>query len=526
MNGRTTRIRRRGTCATGQDRPPDRIVWRLGLWAAVVLAVVAWSAPVSAQESPTLDTALQEWADSGTTSPVRVIVRTKPGTRNGVTRTLEGSGAPVHRQHTLLDGLTVTVTNTDLDALLNDPDVESLSIDALVFPTSVEATSGEVLRDTLGLVADGGVTSGGSAWAGAGVGIAIVDSGIEPSADLPASRISAFYDFTQGGAAAAPFDDFGHGTHVAGLIGGSSDASENFYEGPASAAHLIGLKVLDGDGAGYTSDVIAAIEFAVEYRDALGIDIMNLSLGHPVFEPSVTDPLVQAVDRAAAAGIVVVVSAGNYGQDPDTGETGYGGIASPGNASSAITVGAIDIVNTVTRSDDGVTDYSSRGPSLFDARAKPDLVAPGHRLVAAAARGGSLYEDHPELQVVWSNGQSNGDRPAQYFRLSGTSMSTAVTSGVVAVLLDASREANPDGPPLTPNAIKAILQYTALPLDGVDALTQGTGSLNAVGATRLAHAIDTSTEFADRHDRHRHAHLVAAARLGQPPRLGERHLLQ
>lgn len=128
------------------------------------------------------------------------------------------------------------------------------------------------------------------------------------------------------------------------------------------------------------------------------------------------------------------VSAGNYGIDPTTGRVGYGGITSPGNAPSAITVGAFDPKGTLTRRDDTVAGYTSRGPTWYDAFAKPDVIAPGHRLAANAARSGHLYATYPELRV-----RVDG---ADYYRLSGTSMATAVTTGVVAQMLEANRETN------------------------------------------------------------------------------------
>ena len=121
------------------------------------------------------------------------------------------------------------------------------------------------------------------------------------------------------------------------------------------------MRALDQNGSGYTSNVINAINFAVANKSSLGIDIINLSLGHPIYEPASSDPLVAAVEKAVAAGIVVVASAGNFGGDPTTHVTGYGGITSPGNAPDAITVGALDTLQTVTRGDDGVAWYSSAG---------------------------------------------------------------------------------------------------------------------------------------------------------------------
>src|SRR5262249_2805744 len=157
----------------------------------------------------------------------------------------------------------------------------------------------------------------------------------------------------------------------AGLIGGSGEGSTgeaeeiagngnprrikvHVYRGVAPKARIVSLKVLDRHGAGLTSDVIDAIEFAVQNRERLKIDIINLSLGHPIYEPRATDPLVQAVEAAVRAGIVVVASAGNFGKNPATGVAGYAGITSPGNAESAITVGAVDTRDTVSRLDDVV----------------------------------------------------------------------------------------------------------------------------------------------------------------------------
>src|SRR4030095_5788307 len=190
-----------------------------------------------------------------------------------------------------------------------------------------------------------------------------------------------------------------------------------------------------------------------------------------------------------AQGIVVVVSSGNNGVSPLTGLPAYAGILSPGNAPSAITVGAEKTFDTTRRPDDRIAPYSSRGPTWYDGRAKPDLVAPGHGLVSAAAKSSSLYINNPALRV--------GDA---YLRLSGTSMAAGVVSGTVALILEAHRTAFPNAP-LAPNAVKAILQYTSLRVRdeyGVeyDALTQGAGSVNAAGAIELAARIDTSAPLA------------------------------
>ena len=174
---------------------------------------------------------------------------------------------------------------------------------------------------------------------------------------------------------------------MAGLIGSSQPG----LKGVAPGVKFVNLRVLDKKGEGSTSNVLLALQWAVAYRDTYGIDVINLSLGHPIYESAATDPLVQAVETAVRAGIVVVVSAGNIGTNPETGQVGYAGITSPGNAPSALTVGALKTFDTTRRTDDLVADYSSRGPTWYDAFAKPDVVAPGHQLLSSATETEELY---------------------------------------------------------------------------------------------------------------------------------------
>ena len=222
-------------------------------------------------------------------------------------------------------------------------------------------------------------------------------------------------------------DAYGHGTHIAGLIAGSG-SSGGSYLGVAPGARLIGLRVLDGTGQGRTSDVIRAIDFATASKAALGIDVINLSLGHPIYESAATDPMVQAVERAVRAGIVVVASAGNWGEDPATHVVGYAGVTSPGNAPSALTVGAFTTADTVARGDDRAAAYSSRGPTWYDGFAKPDLVAPGTKLGSVSTSSSALYVGYPSLRI-----------DTKHIKLSGTSMAAGVTSGVVALVIEASK---------------------------------------------------------------------------------------
>jgi serine protease AprX len=149
--------------------------------------------------------------------------------------------------------------------------------------------------------------------------------------------------------------------------------------------------------------------------------VINLSLGRPVFESFLEDPLDQAVERAYRAGLVVVASAGNYGRTQD-GAAVIGGITSPGNSPYALTVGSLDSQGTVNRSDDVVSDYSSRGPTLFDRLVKPDIAAPGRKIVSLYVPGSTFAQKYPDHLV-----DGNGNKGLFY--LSGTSMATGVVTG-------------------------------------------------------------------------------------------------
>jgi serine protease AprX len=198
--------------------------------------------------------------------------------------------------------------------------------------------------------------------------------------------------------------------------------------------------------------------------------VINMSLGGPVLQPYRDDPMCEAVERAAKAGIVVVAAAGNFGKAAD-GRRIIGGITSPGNSPHATTVGAIDTHDTPQRSDDTVADYSSRGPTIYDRLLKPDMVAPGSHIVSAEVTGSYLSQTFPARHVAGSGHDA-------YIQLSGTSMAAGVVSGAVALLLQ-------ERPGLQPEGTRAVLQLTSSFMPEAGMIAAGAGSINVLAAAEL-----------------------------------------
>jgi subtilisin family serine protease len=331
---------------------------------------------------------------------------------------------------------------------------------------------------------------------GSGVGVAILDSGIYSShngfKNGSTSRIAANVGFT-GASANQTNDDFGHGTHVAGLAIGSSTYNSNAYRGIASNARIVSVKVLGDDGTGQTSWLLNGMNWVLQNRAAYNIRVVNLSMSAPAVDTYTNDPVCRMVKDLVNNGIVVVVAAGNAGKDA-SGRKIYGRIGSPGISPYAITVGASNGFGTVSHSDDAVTSYSSRGPTrsyyvnsagtrIYDNIAKPDLVSPGNKLISYAAMNNAIADANPQLVV---NPLSNKNDRMMY--LSGTSTSAPLVAGAAALLM----QVNPN---LTPAMVKMLLEYSAQPIAGADMFEQGAGQLNIDGAVRIARRFRTDMDF-------------------------------
>jgi len=428
--------------------------------------------------APDLETAVQALAPE---ARVDVIVRYAEPVRctgpdghehEGVDSALRLSGAALLRRFPLLPGFAASVTAEGVDRLAGCSGILRVTPDRLLYGATAPASGpADLASRTTGAAA----VLAGSAdveATGRGVTIAVLDSGLD--ARHPALRrrgllagALSFLDGADAAPVAARRDAYGHGTLVAGAMVSQAGGAA----GLSPEVRLLSLRVLDAAGRGRTSDAIAALGWLVEQADAHGVRVVNVSLGSAVVESYRTDPLCQAVEAAIRHGLVVVASAGNLGRSD--GETLYGGVGSPANHPAVITVGAADPQGTVERADDAVAAFSSRGPTLVDGIAKPDLVAPGVGLVLPAASGSTLTRAarHLRVRVPGAGGR--------WVQASGTSFAAPLVSSAVALMLELN-------PALGPTEVKAILQLTAQRLEAAHPLEQGAGLLNVTGAAWLA----------------------------------------
>jgi serine protease AprX len=423
-----------------------------------------------------LDRVLARRAKDGRNRDIRVIIELvdpSEASLRGLRSQDEGEDAVrqakgrLGRRLRSFNGRVAYVSEKELEKLASHPLVKSVHVD--------RPTQGHLNRTAVTIGAR--YVQEALGYDGTGVGVAVIDSGIaswhdDLTRDGVGQRVAHFVDFVNN--ASHAYDDNGHGTHVAGVIAGNGYDSNGAHTGIAPGAHLVGLKVLDENGGGYISDVIAALDYIIAKKATYNIRVANLSVGAAVTTSYDADPLTLACKRAVEAGIVVVAAAGNLGRN-DNGQTQYGAITAPGNAPWVLTVGAYSHEGTTSRYDDKMGKYSSRGPTAVDFLAKPDIVAPGTGTVSLATPTSRFYLTKA-LYLV--NGtRLLGYKP--YLALTGTSMASPVVAGTVALMLQAN-------PSLTPNAVKAILQYTANPLSRTNYLAQGAGAVNAYGAVTMA----------------------------------------
>ena len=417
-------------------RVPRELTPRLMRFAGLIAVLVAIGLVAPLVPAPA-DTPVPVWkadpavvrvAADEPSSTLRIIIRERAPATDEAESVVRTAGGHVTHELPIVGGFSARLPADALDTVLRSSAVWRVWGDARLQAANVNMRQYDsypkntVWRPAIGLDK---VTQ-----TGAGVTVAVLDTGIRNHPDLR-GRIVATADFTPDGDG---IDTYGHGTHMAGIVAGNGSAN-SAYVGVAPGAQIVAVKVAGSNGATDVSVVIAGLQWIVAHRQTFGIKVLNLSFGTDSRQPYLLDPLNYAVEQVWFSGIFVAVAAGNRGPTSGT-------INKPADDPFVVSVGASDLKDTVTRTDDVVADFSSRGPTQ-DALVKPDLGAPGITIVAPRARGSTVEAEHPDALI--------GDN---YMKGTGTSQATAVVSGVAALMY----EANPN---LTPNVAKAILIGTA-----------------------------------------------------------------
>ena len=404
-----------------------------------------------------------------------VIVRgAGPECAPAVAADVAATGGHTTRNIAILAGGAAEVPGGALSALGSAPCVAEVTPDS---PVQLASIGGyDPTTDVGSLYSTEQILGAQAAWQGGatgqGVGVALIDTGVAPVAGLNgAGQVTNGPDlsFDSQVPQLTYNDEFGHGTHMAGIIGGNDvygsgahyAGDTNHFVGVAPDAHILNIKVFDENGLADVSQVIAGIDWAVAHRNdpGLNIRVINLSFGTNSSQAYTLDPLAFSAEVAWRSGIVVVAAVGNNGPTS-------GGVSDPAYDPYVLAVGAADTTNTLSTADDSVAHFSSVGNGVRN----PDLVAPGVHI-------GSLRDPGSFIDLNYGAGATVADR---FFRGSGSSMATAVVSGAAAVYFSAH-------PTATPDQVKYAFTSTLRPLLGQPASAQGGGELN------LAAALNAST---------------------------------
>ena len=391
-----------------------------------------------------------------------VIIRELPGHHAEALHAVRLVGGEPGLRLSLIDGFEARVSPGAMAVLQRAPGVSSVTPNAALRLSSSSDVGEAWARTSITDVADaiGATTLWNDHVTGAGVDVALIDSGVAPVNGLTASgKVVNGPDLSFERQAGAPpyLDTFGHGTHLASIIAGRDDGlatgnrpEAGGFAGIAPGARIVSVKVASADGLTDVAQVIAAIDWVVEHRssDGLNIRVLNLSFGTDGTQDYTVDPLAYAVEAAWRKGIVVVTAGGNAGEYRRA-------LTNPAVDPYVIAVGAADVHGTRDPANDTVPSWSSPG----DAARHPDLVAPGVAVPGLRDPGSMLDRTAPS---------ATGSR---LLRGSGTSQAAAIVSGAVALLLD-------ERPGLTPDQVKALLTSTAVPITSVDPGAQGAGLLD------------------------------------------------
>ncbi len=423
--------------------------WRPLLLLGLALTAAFLAAGTLAQaDALRVQGAVFAWAQDNPGETVPVIIQ-HTGDADAVADLVRRSGGSVEQEFHIIPALDAEIPASAIDDLGASENVFWVSLDA-----PVQSTGGDT-EVTAAAVAQAYPFAVGANYAweagflGTGVTVAVLDTGVSGDAE------EDFYDddgdlrvqwVSPNAALDVDEDGYGHGTHVAGIIAGHSTKTDPVgkYTGIAPRANILSVRVAADDGSATIGDVMAGLEWVDDNRSAYNIRVLNLSLTSSVAQSYLVDPLDAAVELLWFHNVTVVVSAGNLGSASDA------MFYPPANDPFVIVAGAFDDVGTKGRGDDVLTSWSSRGFTQ-DGFAKPDVVAPGRNIVSPISPASYLAKTYPDRVVEQYN--------QAYFRMSGTSMAAAATSGVAALAL----QAHPDW---TPGQVKFVLMNTARKITG------------------------------------------------------------
>ena len=420
------------------------------------------TAPVAPRASlPTAGRTHIDPALQGVKGNVRVIIQT---TDVHIVKSAVGKiGGRVTRLLPIAHAIAATIPSSAIHSLAKIPPVSTISLDAKVHMLGAPDSSKVRSVYPKAVNADKMWNSG---YSGNGVTVALIDTGIANVPDLAGRVIPVTTDAL--GLTNAPCanfsgesncnDSYGHGTFIAGIIAGSGASSGGQYAGMAPAVNLISIKIAGANGTTDVSNVLAALQWVVSFKNRYNIKVLNLSLGTNGVQTYRTDPFDYAVEQAWQAGITVIVSAGNAGPNPGT-------ISKPADDPFVITVGAVDDSGTPGLGDDFIPDFSARGPTASDGITKPDVVAPGTHIVSLRSPGSTIDQNFPHMDAYYHKG-------------SGTSQAAGVVSGAAALLLQSR-------PTWSPDRVKFAFTSTAHNVASTNPNDVGSGEID-VSAARNA----------------------------------------
>jgi serine protease AprX len=385
------------------------------------------------------------------TPDVTVLVSEVASAGHSAEHSVTELGGTVGRQLPIIDGFVARIPRDAIATLATSPGIRWVSPDRTMH---LEGQYGQDSGVASAVYSD--VIRASKTWGmgdtGAGVTVAVVDTGVNTSGDLAGQVVHA-EDFTP---EQNNLDTYGHGTFVAGLIAGTGAGSAGAVKGVAPGAKIVSLKIAGADGTTDVTRVLEALEWIVDYKDVYGIRVVNLSLGFNSPQSYLVDPLDFAVERVWNAGVVVVAAAGNGNNVP-------GSITAPGNDPFVITVGSSNDKTTVSLTDDKLATFSSVGPTL-DGYPKPEILAPGRSVVSSRSPGSTIDTGYPDSAIG-----------TLYAKGSGTSFSSAIASGVAALVIQRTWS-------LSPNQVKYRMTSTTRVIGGTNTQPWWPGDVDAFGA--------------------------------------------